>query len=141
MTTLAPTLRKIDLFNSLGTVSTIRGSLYILNNQFNTALTYFQNLQSVGSITIINCPALVDARFPSLVNLSGNITVMGTDRLCPARYPAVGNPSRNYSGCVYPIVNYFVLILGPATASDLPIFATILTNALMKVAPPTAVCF
>ena len=74
----------LDLFSD---VKVIRGKIYVNNNLFLTSLSFLGNLTSVGGISLLNNPNLVDARLPSLTTLDGDVAVKGCFRLCPVRYP------------------------------------------------------
>ena len=136
---LAYAIRKAVLFLHLKTVWEIRGSVFILNNQFRTALTFFQNLLTVNNIYLLNNPALLDARFAGLVTLTGNVTVIGCDRLCPERYPSL-SMSTNQSECADPYLQHFFSIVGPATAGDVPLIAQLLTAAFLNTTGAGNVC-
>ena len=107
--------KKLLLLN-LQDVQYIRGTLYVENNEFLTAMTFFSHLLGVEGIYYGNMPVLVDARMPSLMKLNGNVTVIGCGRLCPARYSVVG-PSPNQAGCSNATVNWYLYVVGDATAS------------------------
>ena len=137
---LAYAIRKAVLFQHLQTVWEIRGSVFILNNQFRTALTFFQNLLTVSNdILLLNNPSILDARFTGLVTLNGNVTVIGCDRLCPERYPSL-SMSTNQSECADPYLQNFFAITGTATVSDVPLIAQLLTAAFLNATGANNVC-
>jgi len=75
-------------------------------------------------------PILVDARMPSLQQLSGSVSVIGCDRLCPARYTVVG-PSPSEAGCSNITVSLYLYIVGPATLDEISVLANV-TSRLFK---------
>ena len=109
--------KKLLLLN-LQNVQYIRGNLYVENNVFLTAMTFFSNLLGVEGIYYENMPVLVDARMPSLIELSGGVSVVGCGRLCPARYTVVGT-SANQAGCSNATVNWYLYVVGDATVGEL----------------------
>ena len=54
--------KKTALRNSLGSIRTVRGFIYVLDNPYLTALTHFSMLQHVKGFVLLNNPFLVDAR-------------------------------------------------------------------------------
>ena len=117
-------LTKKLLLDSLQDVQYIRGGLYVENNPYLNAMTFLSNLVVVDSIYYSNLPILVDARMPSLQQLSGSVSVIGCDRLCPARYTVVG-PSPNQAGCSNSTIRLYLHIVGPATLGEIGVLANV----------------
>lgn len=109
------TITKRALFNNLQTIQYIRGSLYMKDMLYITAMTFFSNLVGIsGGAHYSNDPILTDGRMPSLLQLGGPVTAEGCDRMCPARYTAVG-VNLDDTGCANPVVNIFLHIDGAAS--------------------------
>jgi hypothetical protein len=123
------TVTRLALLDALGSIRSIHGSLYVLDNQYLSALTCFTGLLSVYGATYLNNPILIDTRMPSLTSVSGDVTVTGCDRLCPARYTQVGAAPSDV-GCANPTLNYYVNIVGNTTSTDLPLLASIMSRAM-----------
>ena len=128
---IPPGLRKSVLFENLATVKVIRGSLYMLDNMYNTAMTFFKNVEEIeGSIHYSNNPWQMDAELASLVRLGGNVTVEGCDRLCPARYSSIqraqhdDDSTAREQDCANPFVQYYLVVVGNATLDDLGIIGS-----------------
>ena len=132
---LASVTTKALLFENLQNIVYIRGGLYVENNMFLNAMTFFSNLVGVESVYYSNLPLLVDARMPSLQSLPGNVTVLGCDRLCPARYTVIGggDVSLSQAGCTNNSVNWYLYIVGPATVSDLDALANVTSRVLVNI--------
>ena len=101
------------------------------NNQFLNAMTFFNNLLGVGSISYVNMPILVDARMPGLQQLSG-VSVVGCNRLCPERYTVVG-ASPNQAGCSNSTVSWYLYVVGPATAASVGVLENVTIRAVVSV--------
>ena len=129
ITNLLPVVTKRLLRQNLQNIQYIRGGLYVENNPYLNAMTFMSNLLGVESIYYSNLPILVDARMPSLQQLSGSVSVIGCDRLCPARYTVVG-PSPNQAGCSNSTVNLYLYIVGPAALSDVEVLANVISRVL-----------
>jgi hypothetical protein len=128
---LPTSVTKKLLFDSLQTVRHIRGDLYFLDNPFISAMTFFSNLEGLHGAHYSNNAQLVDARMPSLEQLSGAVTVEGCDRLCPARYTTVGTVAED-DACPNPTIEYYFEIKGDASGDMIWVirnaFARLLTN-------------
>ena len=104
------------LFDHMGQVRFLRGSLIVLNNQFLSSLAFLRNVQSVVNVVLFNNPTLVDARLPSLQTFLGTFQPEGCDRLCPARYTALG-PSSSDEDCPNLSRLSFISVGGPVDLS------------------------
>ena len=109
------------------------------NNPYLTAMTFMSNLQSVYGVHYENNPALVDARFPSLIQMTSNVTVDGCDRLCPARYTIVGTGPSDV-GCASRRMEYYFRVLGDAKQSDLPVLAGVFAKLVLSLAQNAVRC-
>ena len=125
ITNLPVTISRTLLLQNLGSVKTIRGVFYFHNNDYITALNPFISLAEVRGISLKNNLVLVDARIPSLKNITGPVTVDVCDRLCPHRYPRVGPPPTN-AGCTNITMQFSMSVVGTAQASDFPLIAATL---------------
>ena len=120
------------LQQNLQGIQYIRGGLYVENNIFLNAMTFFSNLLGVESIYYANNPVLVDARMSSLQSLTGNVGVVGCDRLCPARYTVVG-ASPSQAGCTNNTVSLYLHITGPSVVDDLRALENVTSRVFMNV--------
>ena len=77
-------------------------------------------------------PILVDARMPSLQQLSGSVSVIGCDRLCAARYTVVG-PSPNQAGCSNSTIRLYLHIAGSATLDEISVLANLTSRVFSNV--------
>ena len=124
--------KKTALRNSLGSIRTVRGFIYVLDNPYLTALTHFSMLQHVKGFVLLNNPFLVDARMPGLLSMAEPAVVTGCDRLCPARYPVVGASPEDV-GCTNPVGRYPMHIVGFFDASQVQLLAPVFERLLKNV--------
>jgi hypothetical protein len=75
---------------AIGSVQEIRGVLYVTNNPYLTAMTFFSRMTALKGVQYFNNPSLVDARLFALERLDTPAFVKGCDRLCPAQYTRLG---------------------------------------------------
>ena len=113
---LPPTVTRGVLLENLQGVRFVHGDLYMRSNEFIVSMTFLENLVGVYGAHYENNPVLVDARLPSLTQMTSNVTVAGCDRLCPARYTRIGGGG-SQAGCANTTLNYFVRIEGDFIAS------------------------
>ena len=139
ISSLPVSIYRTVLHDNLQTVRIIRGDIYIVDNEYLTALTFFSNLNSVNGVHLLNNPVLVDARLPALTSYGGVLTVEGCDRLCPARYPMLG-VAPDDSSCSNPALRYFFNVRGSSSASDLSSLASVITRVVYNVTKGQ-VCF
>ena len=125
-------LTKKLLLDSLQNVQYIRGGLYVENNPYLNSMSFMSNLLGVESIYYSNMPILVDARMPSLQQLSGSVSVIGCDRLCPARFTVVG-PSPDQAGCSNSTISLYLHIVGPATLDEIGVIANVTSRVFCNV--------
>jgi hypothetical protein len=90
ISTLPREIYRAILAAAIGSVREIRGVLYVTNNAYLTAMTFFSQVVALKGVQYFNNPSLVDARMPSLQRLDVPAVVRGCDRLCPAQYTRVG---------------------------------------------------
>jgi len=128
---LPSTVGKQVLFDNLRHVQYIRGGLYVENNAYLNALTFFSNLFGVDGVYYSNMPILVDAQMPSLIQQTGNVTVVGCNRLCPARYTAVG-VSTDETGCADSTLALYLYIVRDATLNDVYVLANVTSRLFMS---------
>ena len=119
------------LLQNLQDIQYIRGGLYVENNMFLNAMTFFSNLLGVNSIYYESLPILVDARMPSLRALPGNVSVAACSRLCPARYTVVG-VSSNQAGCSNSTVQWYLHIVGGATVDEVSVLANVTSRVFLN---------
>jgi len=113
---LPPTVTRGVLLANLQNVRYVHGDLYMRGNEFIVSMTFLENLVGLYGAHYENNPVLVDARLPSLTQMTSNVTVVGCDRLCPARYTRLGSGG-SQAGCANTTLNYFVRIEGDFVAS------------------------
>jgi hypothetical protein len=131
ITNLPSAVIRRTLVDSLGTIKTIRGVLYFQDNHYISAMTFLQNLVSVRGISYKNNQILVDARMPSLRELTGPVTVEGCYRLCPGRYSVVVGTIVSDVGCTNPELDYFYYVVGNAKRADLDVLG-VLTHRIAQ---------
>jgi hypothetical protein len=128
------------LASCLRDVREIRGSLFIQDNPYLVSSSIFVNLQSVESVSLLNNPALVDARMPSILNVTGDIVVTGCHRLCPERHPFGHLPANSTSSpCVTISAEVFLGLQGNVQEGDLLMLEDLLLRIYTSVYP--SVCF
>ena len=138
--TLPVTLVKKVVFNYLMNLRTIRGNLYIVDNQYLSGMTFFSNLVSIqGEIYYNNNPTLTDARMPALTQLYGPVVVNGCDRLCPARYTVLG-ASPSDAGCANNSANIYLHVNGNADSNGISTLCSIIGNAAKNVSNGSVRC-
>ena len=118
------------LFDSLKTIQLMRGSLVIKDNPYLASLYFLRNVVSIGNLTLLNNPNLVDARLSSVVSI-GSVNVLGSNRLCPARYPSTMNLVTNQRECVNLQRHSFSVLYTHLTPRTLGFLALIFDNAAL----------
>jgi hypothetical protein len=103
---------------AIGSVQEIRGVLYVTNNPYLTAMTFFSRMTSLKGVQYFNNPSLVDARLPNLQRLDNPTIVKGCDRLCPAQYTRVGLAASS-EPCTSVIFKYPFFLPGQFQLSDI----------------------
>ena len=121
---------KTTLTNALGSVRVIQGHLYIMHNEYLTAMLFLTGLQRVEGITYLNNPILVDARIASLQSNDFTTVVEGCPRLCPARYTTLLGPAQDQSECTDPGVRYYLGVFDYASRDDLDVLAALVARVL-----------
>ena len=123
-------IRKKQVFQYLQTIREIRGSFYMVNNLYMSAMTFFSGLTTItGDVFYLNNPIMIDTRMPSLTYFGGVLTVSGCDRLCPARYTVVGE-SPSDTGCPNNTVNTYLHVDGNVNSVTLPSLCNVVGNAV-----------
>ena len=130
---------KEDLFDNLGTITTILGTLYLINCPVITSLLFLKNIVSLQGAHLINNLNLVDSRIPPLAQLTNPVVVKGCDRLCPQRYLTTTNITADDSGCPSTIVSFLLIIQGTITSVDLQLVDTIFARVFNNITS-NAVC-
>lgn len=118
------------LTENLFSVERIRGTLYVKDNLYRTAMNFLPSLVSVAGVVYIDNPSLIDARIPSLESIEGGVSVVGCSRLCPARYTRAGVSTVDDTGCTNQDVKYFASVVGSFAMSDVGLLGGIFTRIL-----------
>jgi len=129
---LPVTVTKKVLFDNLNTIQYIRGDLYMKDNAYMPAMTFFSGLLGVYGIHYENNIILSDARMPSLIQLRGPVTVDGCDRLCPSRYTSL-NSAADDPSCTNALVDVYLYLSGNFKMSDLPLIGMTLSSIVQNV--------
>ena len=124
MTNLPISILGGEILDNIGAVTELRGTLYILGNQYLTSMFAFQNLQSAYGIHYSNNPFLLDARMPGLQNLRDGTFLEGCDRLCPAYRTKIGYAPDDPS-CVTKTLIYVFHVTGLVLPSDTSLFSDV----------------
>ena len=121
---------KTTLTNALGSVRVIQGHLYIMRNEYLTAMLFFTGLERVYGVTYIDNPILVDARIASLESNDFMTVVEGCPRLCPARLTTGVSSMYDQSLCMDPGVRYILGVFDHASRDDLDMLAALVARVL-----------
>ncbi len=127
ITNLPPNVPKAALLVRLATVRKINGYLIMAHNVFHPAMTFMKDVQSVYGVVYLNMPILIDARFHSLERMDNPVvSYEGCFRLCPERRTIVGPSLGDQSGCANNGVEFYLRVLGNATADDVQLLDDII---------------
>ena len=120
ITNLPLSIFRAILLTAIGSVREIRGTVFMLDNAYIPAMTFFSELQSLRGVVYRNNPSLTDARLVKLERLDTAPVIIGCDRLCPARYTRVGPASSTSTEeCTDPIFRYYFFIPGSFQLADI----------------------
>ena len=127
---LPANVAKVTLFDHLKTVRVIQGHLYIMHNDFLTAMTFLSNLERVDGITYLDNSLLVDAHLHGLESYTIPFVVEGCPRLCPARYTDKTYSGMDESECADTGAKFFLHVVGNASVEAIDLLGAVMARVV-----------